>query len=289
MRIFIVGATGVLGRALLPLLLQKGCIVRTFARTPEKVRALELAGVEAVEGDLLSLETAGRLADEMKGCNAVIHIATAIPRDSRDTEAWETTARLRTAGTRSLLQASLSAGARRYIQQSIVMAYPDGGNRWLEEDTPLDTSPARRAISDPVFTMEDMVRDVSPEQLQWCILRGGLFVGPETGQDDLIASLRAGRVTVPCDGRNFLSLVHVVDMARAIVRTLEEPLVVATFNIVDEPIRNGDYLDHLADLLGVPHPPHDLSLPCPPSYRCSNRAARAVLGWTPVHGIWPQS
>ena len=49
MRIFIVGATGVLGRALLPLLLQKGCIVRTLARTPEKVRALELAGVEAVE------------------------------------------------------------------------------------------------------------------------------------------------------------------------------------------------------------------------------------------------
>jgi nucleoside-diphosphate-sugar epimerase len=135
--------------------------------------------------------------------------------------------------------------------------------------------------------MEDMVRGVSPEQLQWCILRGGSFVGPETAQDDLIASLRAGQVTVPCDGRNFLSLVHVVDMAGAIVRALEEPLVVATFNIVDEPIRNGDYLDHLADILGVPHPPRDLSRPCPPSYRCSSRAARTVLGWTPVHGIWP--
>ena len=167
------------------------------------------------------------------------------------------------------------------------MAYPDGGDRWFEEDTPLDTSPAGAAISEPVFAMEDMVRDVAPKQLQWCILRGGSFVGPETAQDDLIAQLRAGQVVVPCDGRNFLSLVHVADMARAIVRALEETLVVATFNIVDEPIRNGDYLDHLADIIGVPHPPRDPSRPCPPSLRCSNKAARTTLGWDPIHGIWP--
>jgi NAD(P)-dependent dehydrogenase (short-subunit alcohol dehydrogenase family) len=54
MRIFVVGATGVLGRALMPLLLQHGHIVRTIACTPEKLRALELAGIETIPGDLLA-------------------------------------------------------------------------------------------------------------------------------------------------------------------------------------------------------------------------------------------
>jgi len=58
MRVFVVGSTGVLGRALMPLLLQQGYTVRSIARTSEKVRALELAGIEASQGDLLSQETA---------------------------------------------------------------------------------------------------------------------------------------------------------------------------------------------------------------------------------------
>lgn len=287
MRIFVAGATGVLGRALMPLLLQKGYIVRALARTIGKMRALELAGIEAVQGDLLSPETARQLAEIIQGCNAVVHIATAIPTDKNAPGAWDITARLRTEGTRLLLQASLATGVQRYIQQSIVMAYPDGGEHWLDEQTPLDASPERATICGPVIAMEDMIWDISPEQLRWCILRGGSFVGPETAQDEQIAQLRAGQLVVPCDGSNFFSPVHVTDMARAIVSALESAPPGSVFNIVDEPIRNGDYLDHLADLLGVPHPPRNPSRPCPPSHRCSNHAARTVLGWTPTLGIWP--
>jgi nucleoside-diphosphate-sugar epimerase len=287
MKIFIVGATGVLGRALLPLLIQQGSIVRTIARTQEKVHALELAGVEAVQGDLLAQETVRQLPDLMEGCDAVIHIATAIPRDRTAPGAWDINTRLRTEGTQALLQASLAAGVRRYIQQSIVMAYPDGGDQWLDETTPLNASPDRGPVNEAVIAMEDMVWDVAPEQLQWCILRGGNFVGPETMQDDLIKQLRAGQVTVPCDGRNFLSLVHVADMATAVMAALESAPAGSVFNIVDEPVRNGEYLDRLAAMLNVPPPPRDPSQPCPPSHRCSNQAARSILGWTPVHGIWP--
>jgi nucleoside-diphosphate-sugar epimerase len=82
MKIFVAGTTGVLGRALIPLLLQKGYIVRGLARSPEKARALELAGVEAVQGDLLDRETIRLLPEMMKGCQAAVHIATAIPRDA---------------------------------------------------------------------------------------------------------------------------------------------------------------------------------------------------------------
>lgn len=288
MKIFIAGATGVLGRALLPLLIQKGYIVRALARTLEKEHALELAGVEAVQGDLLAQETVDKLPDIIKGCDAVLHLATAIPRDRTVPGAWEINTRLRTEGTRALLQASLATGVRRYIQQSIVMYYVDGGDQWLDEKTPMDSSPARASSSGPVIAMEDMVRDVAPEQLQWCILRGGSFVGPETMQDDLISALRAGQLVVPCDGRNFISLINVADMATAVLAALEKAPAGSVFNIVDEPVRNGDYLDQLARMLNLPPPPRDPSQPCPPSYRCSNQAARTVLGWQPIRGIWPE-
>ena len=81
MRIFVVGATGVLGRWLVPILLQDGHHVRALARTPEKVAALARLGAEPRLGDLLEAGTAARLRDAVAGCQAVIHAATAIPRD----------------------------------------------------------------------------------------------------------------------------------------------------------------------------------------------------------------
>ena len=56
--------------------------------------------------------------------------------------------------------------------------------------------------------MEGMLRDTDPERLGWCILRGGIFVGPGTGQDDLIARVRAGRVVVPGDGGSIRALLE---------------------------------------------------------------------------------
>lgn len=290
MKFFVAGTTGVLGRALLPLLLQKGYIVRGLVRSPEKARALELAGVEAVQGDLLDRETIRLLPEMMKGCQAAVHIAMALPHDASAMAvkgAWATTTRLRTEGTQALLQAALAAKVPRYIQQSIVIAYPDGGSRWLDESTPLDASPERETICGPVIAMEDIVRAITPEQLQWCILRAGSFVGPETQQEGLIAQLRAGKVTIPCNGDYYLSPVHVHDMAEAIVAALTSAPAGSTFNIVDEPLRVADYVDHLADLLKLPHPKRQSDQPCPPSHRCSNRAARALLQWQPVQSIWP--
>jgi nucleoside-diphosphate-sugar epimerase len=223
----------------------------------------------------------------MSDCQAVVHIATAIPRDFGAPGAWEANTRLRTEGTRALLTAALAAGVQHYIPQSIVMAYVDGGDNLLGEDTPLDTSPARVEICGPVIAMEGMLREVPPTRLQWCILRGGSFVGPGTAQDDTLRRLHDGTERVPCDGSNYISPVHVADMANAIVAALQHAPGGSIFNIVDEPLRQGDYLDRLAALTGAPPPPRDPSKPCPPSFRCSNQAARATLGWSPKDGIWP--
>jgi nucleoside-diphosphate-sugar epimerase len=226
----------------------------------------------------------------MKGCTAVVHIATAIPRDASAMavqDAWDMTARLRIEGTQVLLHAALTAGVQRYIQQSIVQIYPDGGSHWLDESTPLDLAPERAMICGPIIKMEEIVRANAPEQLQWCILRGGYFVGPGTLQDYQIALLRAERCTIPGDGSEHLSLINVRDMATAITAALAAAPAGSTFNIVDEPVYHSDYIDHIADLLKVPHARRDTRQPRPPSHRCNNKAAREALGWRPVYGIWP--
>lgn len=280
MRVAVVGSTGVLGRALVPLLVPAGYTVRALARSAAKAHRLFPQVTEIVECDLLSA-VAGKLPSMLDGCDAVVHIATSIPSDFTAPHAWDANARLRTDGVEMLLAASLEVGVRRYIQQSITMAYPDCGDEWITEDTPLDSSPEPAPVRAPVLAMEQMIRVTPLAKLQWCILRGGTFVGQETFQENTLDRLRLGQQVVPGDGRNFTSLIHVRDMATAVIAALAYAPAGSVFNIVDEPIRYGDYLDRLADSIQVPRPRRDETAERPPSWRCSNRAAREQLRWQP--------
>jgi nucleoside-diphosphate-sugar epimerase len=286
LRIGLVGATGVYGQALAPLLLASGHQVRVLARSVGKAREVLPPGIEVVEGDLL--DPATDLTAFLRGCDATAHIATAIPRDMGAPGAWDLNTRLRIEGTRRLVDAALAAGVERYLQQSIVMAYPDGGDQWITEDTPLADSSERASRTDPVKIMEATVRAVPTDRLRWCILRGGAFLGKGTAQDGEIERLRAGTLVVPCDGRSFFSPVHVDDMASATAAAFERALAGSIYNIVDTPLRLGEYFDRLAERVGAPRPPRDPGQPCPPSCRCSNQAAQDALGWTPIHSIFPE-
>lgn len=281
MIVFLAGATGVLGRALIPRLVVHGHRVRAIARRPPRTQLPE--GIEFIEADLLAADLL-RLVD---GCDAVIHIATAIPSDPSAPGAWDDNAQLRTSGTRRLLAAALACGVSRYVQQSIVMAYRDGGDTWLDEQAPLDDSPARATVCGPVIEMETMIRGVEPEALAWTILRGGSFVGEGTGQLALLEQLRDGTVVAAGDASNYVSLVNVADMAAAVTAAVETAPPGSTFNVVDDPLRYGDYVDALADLIGVPRPVRAPKMPLPPSWRCTNRAAQTALGWIPRGRIWP--
>jgi nucleoside-diphosphate-sugar epimerase len=279
--IFVAGATGVLGRALVPRLIASRHSVRAIARSASTADLP--AGVELIDADLLEDD----LLELVRGCDAVVHIATAIPGDPSAQRAWDLTARLRTTGTRRLLDAALACRVPRYVQQSIVMAYRDGGDTWLDEQAPLDDSPGRAAVCGPVIEMETLIREVEPQILAWTILRGGSFVGVGTGEGTLIEALRVGGVVVADGGSNYLSLVNVADMASAVALSLELAPAGSTFNIVDEPLRYGDYVDALADLIGVARPRRAAKLPLPPSWRCTNQAAQTALGWVPRERIWP--
>lgn len=288
MKIAIAGSTGVLGRAVIPLLLQQGYEVRALARSVEKAKKLLPENIEIAECDLLSPNVSETITAHFQGCEAVIHIATSIPQNFALPNAWDANTRLRTDVVKMLLKASAEVGVKRYIQQSITMAYPDCGENWITEDVPLDSSPERASPCAPVIAMEGMIRNIPTHQLHWCILRGGSFVGRDTFQDRAIENIRADKEIIPGDGRNFVSLIHVADMATATVAALNHAPAGSIFNIVDEPLRQHEYSDRLASSIGANKPQRDFNLSCPPSWRCSNQLAKSILNWHPAHAIVPR-
>ena len=281
MKVAIVGASGVLGRALTSLLIGQGHNVRALSRHPVPA----VTRVEPVALDLLNTDADERLRALLGGCHAVVHVATSIPKDPRDAAGWRNNTLLRTVGTRRLLHAAQLNGVAHYVQQSIVMAYADGGDRWLTEDDPIDMSPARAAICGPVAEMEALVRAVQPVSMAWSILRGGSFVGPGTAQESLVEALRTGRATIAGTGGNFLSLVHVDDMAQAVVLALSNRHNGLVVNVCAAPVRQRDYFTALAVACDVPPPRTQPDLPPPPSFRCSTDRARDILGWHPRRSI----
>lgn len=112
-------------------------------------------------------------------------------------------------------------------------------------------------------------------------------LGPGTFQERTATRLLNRTQKVPCDGRNFVSLVHLKDMASACALVLVHPTAGAILNINAEPLRQGTYFDRLSLSVGGTIPERDFEHPCPPSFRCSNLAVRKILGWEPVHGLYP--
>lgn len=243
------------------------------AIAPRVPAAFTAFRVEWVDADLLVDD----LFELARGCDAVVHVATG-----------DVDGRRLTGGTRRLLDAAIACGVQRYVQQSSVTAYTGGGDGWLDEDARLDETPRRSGACRPIIETEAMIRRVDSRLLAWTILRGGALVGAGSRQDLLVDRLQARRAVVAGDGSNYLSPLNPADMASAVLAALEHAPAGSTFNIVDEPLRYSDYVDALADLVGVARPPRATRAPLPESRRCTNRAARAALGWVPRHSIWPE-
>lgn len=286
MKIAVAGATGVLGRSLVPLLLNHGYEVLSLVRSVSKAKKVLPSQAEIAEYDLLSDDIADKLSSLLKGSYCTVHIATSIPSDFNKPGAWDINNRLRTEGTKKLIDASLKAGVKRYIQQSIVMAYRDGGNEWINEEHPLDDSPERGLICKPVIEMESFVKNIPESKMDWFILRGGIFVGKNTFQEKTIKDLKDGLNIVTGNGENYVSFVHVADMADAFLKAIENETANLTLNIVDKPVRQIEYLKKLAEKISAIEPVQNHSLPSPPSFRCSNLKAQYVINWKSARGIY---
>ena len=112
MNVCVVGATGVLGRSLVPLLLENEFAVRALARFTDEKRSRLPRSADCRTFDLLSDDAPQQLPSLLHGFDAVLHIATAIPTDFTAPGAWDLNTRLRTVGTQRLLDASIAAGIK---------------------------------------------------------------------------------------------------------------------------------------------------------------------------------
>ena len=286
MKIAVFGATGVLGQNLVSLLLRHGYHVMAPVRSVSKAKKVLPPKTEKLKYDLLEGE-GDYLGALLEGTDCVVHIATSIPTDFTKPDAWVINNKLRTEGTRKLVEASIKAGVKRYIQQSIVMAYSDGGDDWINEEHPLDESPERELICAPVIEMENQVMKIPENVMDWFILRAGIFVGKGTFQEKTIKDLKDGINIVSGNGENYVSFIRVEDAADAILKSIENESGNLILNIVDKPVKQIDYLKNIAEKSGAITPVQNLKLPRPPSFRCSNLRAQYSINWKPNYNIYP--
>ena len=268
----VVGATGALGRHVIPRLLERGHRVRALVRNDDAMHELSRQGVKAHRGDILLSET---LDPIVAGADVALHLATAIPSREDPTADWGPNDRIRREGTNKLIDACQRAGVTDYVQQSILLLQAGHGDEWITEDTPVTPN----AITQSAADMEALVEGSG---LRWITLRGGLFYGPGTGLEDGFRKLaREGALVIPGDGRELLSLIHVSDMAAAVVDAVESDVRHAVFSVTDDaPVTYAELFEHIDALEGVERPRRG-GPPILPSFRATNARTRRELGWQP--------
>lgn len=196
MRIAVIGATGVLGRHLVPRLVERGHAVCATARRDADLDRLKRIGAEAVAADIFDPAS---LRAAVVNCDAAVHAATSIPTAAGRGD-WAVNDRIRREGTANLLAACRAERVRRYVQQSVAMLHLTDDSRPQTEDDPL-------GHTDRIRSALEMEQMVSQAPLDWCIVRGGAFYGPGTGRPEAWRSqARGGVLTLPGDGNGFLSI-----------------------------------------------------------------------------------
>jgi nucleoside-diphosphate-sugar epimerase len=299
MRVFVAGATGALGRHLVPGLVAAGHQVTATTRTPGKVAQLREAGAEPVVLDGLDRE-AVIAAVQAAAPEVIMHQMTALAslRSLRNVDkVFAATNELRTRGTDNLLAAAARAGTRRVIAQSNVAATERSGGPVKTEDDPLASRPpspsSARALA-AIRHVEETVPLAAPEGI---VLRYGGFYGP--GASEVLLDLvRKRQVPVIGGGTGISSFIEITDAATATVAAIEcgAPGV---YNVVDsDPAPVAEWLPYLAKVAGAKPP---LRLPAwlgrllagefvvaqMTSWRgASNEKARKELGWEPRYASW---
>ena len=306
MKIFVAGATGAVGRPLVPALIAAGHSVVGLTRTAAKAEFIKRMGAEPVIADGLDAP-AIRAAVGSSRPDVVIHEMTDLTgaTDLRHFDrTFASSNRLRTEGTDILLRAAREAGVRRFIAQSYC-GWPyarTGGAVKTEADGLIPDPPAElRPTLEAIRYLEARVTGSSdPEGI---VLRYGAFYGPGTGMLDqgMVEQIRHRRVPLIGDGAGWWSFVHVDDAAAATVRAIDRGKPGNIYNIVDDdPAQVRAWLPALAGMLGARPPFHlpawiarmvagEHVVSMMTRIRAgSNAKAKTELDWQPAHPSWRQ-
>jgi 2-alkyl-3-oxoalkanoate reductase len=313
MKVFVAGATGVLGRQLVPQLVARGHEVVGMTRSASKQDLLRSLGARPVVADALDPDAVAQAVASAEP-EVIVHQLTALSgpmsvREARHLErsfAFTMTNRLRTEGTDHLLAAGRAVGARRFVAQSFAAwRWARTGGPVQTEADPLDPNPpaALQTVQAGYLYLERAVTTI--EWGEGLVLRYGAFYGPGTSisfaSDAVMAApIRKRRFPIVGDGGGVISHVHIDDAATATVAAVErgQPGI---YNVVDdEPAPVREWLPVLASALDAKPPRRvprwlgrlaagEVATVMMTDVRgASNEKAKCELGWKPRYASWRQ-
>jgi nucleoside-diphosphate-sugar epimerase len=306
MRVFVAGATGVIGRQLVPRLVARGHEVFGMTRSESKGALLEELGAVPVVADALDPDQVADAVARSKP-DVIVHQLTAIGTvDTRHFDrSFALTNRLRTEGTDHLLSAGHAVGVRRFVAQGVgsYFAYARAGGPVKSEEDPLDTTPTREARESlaAIRHLEEAV--LGARWTEGIVLRYGVFYGPGTSLapgEEQFELVRKRKLPLVGDGGGVWSFIHIADAAEATVAAVEHGSR-GVYNVVDdEPAPVAEWLPALAQTLGAKKPMRvprfvgrlfagETGAVFMTEIRgASNAKAKRELGWRPAHPSWRQ-
>ena len=290
MRVLVTGATGVVGRRAVPLLVAAGHEVTAVGRSPAKRDALRAAGATPVD---VSLFDVAALRRAVAGHDAVVNLATHIPASTTAMMlpwGWRENDRVRREGSAAVAEAARAEGVGRLVQESFAPVYADGGDAWIDESWPQRPARYNRTVLDAERSAERFAAAGGVG----VVLRYAGFYGPDAFHlREMLDLARRGWLALPGPPDAYFSSVSHDDAATAAVAALALPS--GAYNVTDdEPLRRRDWAEALARAFGIATP-----RPLPRwltrlggsaadvlsrSQRMSNRKLRAASGWAPR---WP--
>jgi nucleoside-diphosphate-sugar epimerase len=306
MKVFVAGATGALGRVLVPQLVRGGHEVVGLTRTPSKHDLVRSLGARPAVADALDPDAVARVVAEAEP-DVLVHQLTALSASidmrhiARD---FAQTNRLRTEGTDHLLAAGRAVGVKRFVAQSYAgWPFARTGGPVKDESDPLDPSPPEglREMLDAIRHLEDAVTGAA--WTEGIVLRYGGFYGPGTSFStapvgEHVELIRKRRFPMVGNGAGVWSFIHIEDAATATVAAIEHGER-GIYNVVDdEPAPVSVWLPAAADALGA-KPPRRLprwlgrvaageaaTVMMTEIRGASNEKAKRELGWSLRYPSW---
>jgi nucleoside-diphosphate-sugar epimerase len=306
MKIFVAGATGAIGKQLVPRLVARGHEVIGTTRSESRTREIyDLGATPAVLDALNPDQVAAAVANADP--EVIVHQLTAIGAiDMRHFDrSFALTNRLRTEGTDHLLSAGRAVGVRRFVAQGVSAygVYARTGGPVKSEEDPLETAPARefRESMAAIRHLEQAV--LGADWTEGIVLRYGAFYGPGTSMapgEYQFEMVRKRKFPLVGNAGGVWSFIHIADAAEATVAAIEQGSRGA-YNVVDDdPAPVAEWLPALAQILGAKKPMRvprfvgklfagETGVVQMTEIRgASNAKAKRELGWTPAHSSWRQ-
>ncbi|MFG1623044.1 NAD-dependent epimerase/dehydratase family protein [Kribbella sp. NPDC049227] len=304
MKVLVAGATGGLGRSLVPQLVAAGHEVVGMIRSESKAASIKALGANVVLADGLDAAAVKAAVDTVRP-EVVVHQMTALKSGidfKKFDQSFAMTNRLRIEGTDNLLSASQAAGVRRFVVQSYAgWNLQHGGSATKTEADPLDPNPvaAQRQTMAGIKHLESVVTNA--EGIEGIALRYGAFYGP-TGDigkgGSMVEMIRKRQLPLIGDGAGVWSFIHYDDAADATVKAVESDATGIYQIADDDPAQAAVWLPEFARILGVKGPRHvpvwlgrlaagEVGVAAFTTMRgADNSLAKATFDWQPGYASW---